>query len=113
MSDRQFFDHFTGDLVTQDQTGLGSGAAAHHVLVGAADVAGDYAQDDAVLDLPAARVLHVSTLLVMTSSRASPLPHSAAFQSWNSVECGSGIAREGVHQSTTVRLAFKNTRRSM
>ncbi len=51
-------DHFTGDLVSQDQAGLGGGTAAHHVLVGAADVGGDHAQDDAMLDLPAARVLH-------------------------------------------------------
>src|SRR5450830_687453 len=51
-------DHFTGDLVTEHQAGLGSGAAAHHVLVGAADVGGDHAQDDAVFNLPATRVLH-------------------------------------------------------
>ncbi|RMS89221.1 hypothetical protein ALP58_200079 [Pseudomonas savastanoi] len=44
--------------MTQDQAGLGGGTAAHHVLVGAADVGGYHAQDDAVLDLPATRVLH-------------------------------------------------------
>ncbi|KAA8706532.1 hypothetical protein FIV38_03560 [Pseudomonas proteolytica] len=27
-------------------------------------------------------------------SRASPLPHLTAFQRWNSVKCGSGLARE-------------------
>src|SRR5471032_2003653 len=51
-------DHFAGDFVPQDQAGLGGGAAAHHVLVGAADVGGDHAQDDAVLNLPATGVLH-------------------------------------------------------
>ncbi|MCK3828820.1 hypothetical protein FW800_09065 [Pseudomonas sp. 910_23] len=28
------------------------------------------------------------------SSGASPLPHLPAFQSWNAVKCGSGLARE-------------------
>src|SRR5476649_452298 len=28
-------------------------------------------------------------------SRASPLPHSTAFQRWNLVKCGRGLAREG------------------
>jgi len=51
-------DHFAGDLMTEHQPGLGGGAAAHHVLVGAADIGGDHAQDDAVLDLPATGVLH-------------------------------------------------------
>ncbi|MGR3887046.1 hypothetical protein FW764_08765 [Pseudomonas sp. 1152_12] len=31
----------------------------------------------------------------LAPSRASPLPHSTAFQRWNSVKCGSGHAREG------------------
>ncbi|MNV94259.1 hypothetical protein D3C71_1890390 [compost metagenome] len=44
--------------MAQDQADLGSGAAAHHVLVGAADVGGDHLQDHAVLDLLAAWVLH-------------------------------------------------------
>ncbi|TFY89775.1 hypothetical protein DYL59_10575 [Pseudomonas kairouanensis] len=34
-------------------------------------------------------------------SRASPLPHLNAFQSWNSVKCGSGLAREGAGTVTT------------
>ena len=55
----------------------------------------------------------VGVAFEMALSRASPLPHSTGFHLWNAVECGSGLAREGVHQSTTVRLAFKNTRRSM
>ncbi|MNO85930.1 hypothetical protein D3C76_773150 [compost metagenome] len=51
-------DDFTGDFVAQDQADLGSGAAADHVLVGAADVGGDHLEDHAVLDLLATRVLH-------------------------------------------------------
>jgi len=44
--------------MTEHQAGLGRGAPTHHVLVGAADVGGDHAQDDAVLNLPATGVLH-------------------------------------------------------
>lgn len=50
--------HLAGDFVTQDQADLGGGTATHHVLVRAADIGGYHAQDDAVLNLPAARVLH-------------------------------------------------------
>ena len=51
-------DHLTGDLVAQHQTDLRGSTAAHHVLVGAADIGGNDFQDDPVLDLLAARVLH-------------------------------------------------------
>ncbi|MCY1289822.1 hypothetical protein D9M70_389320 [compost metagenome] len=51
-------DHLAGDLVAEHQADLGGGTAAHHVLVRAADVGGDDFQDDPVLDLLAARVLH-------------------------------------------------------
>src|SRR5690606_24970187 len=51
-------DHFTGDFVAQHQTGLSGGTAAHHVLVGTTDVGGNHTQDDSVVNLPAARVLH-------------------------------------------------------
>ncbi|MNN56279.1 hypothetical protein D3C81_1711990 [compost metagenome] len=44
--------------MAQDQADLGSGAAADHVLVGAADVGGDHLEDHAVLDFLAAWVLH-------------------------------------------------------
>ncbi|MDT4879790.1 hypothetical protein FQZ97_1154970 [compost metagenome] len=53
-----FLDHLAGDLVAEHQADLGGGTAAHHVLVRAADVGGDDFQDDPVLDLLAARVLH-------------------------------------------------------
>ncbi|TSD75356.1 hypothetical protein FFI16_002630 [Pseudomonas sp. KBS0710] len=33
-------------------------------------------------------------------SRASPLPHLTAFQRWNSVKCGSGLAREEASQNS-------------
>jgi len=150
--------------VTEHQAGLGGGAAAHHVLVGAADVGGDHAQDDAVFNLPATGVLHfgivdflyfdlavaeihdttitrhaftsllflwncvarwvgsafkcsgtdaVIALFVRASTGASPLPQLTEFYLWNAVECGRGLAPDGGSQSTTVRLAFKNTRRSM
>ncbi|RQO48760.1 hypothetical protein DBR46_24645 [Pseudomonas sp. KBW05] len=60
-------------------------------------------------------------------SRASPLPHLTAFQSWNSVKCGSGLAREGsdsvssehhtislrIHSTTDVRCGTQpNTSRA-
>ena len=41
-------DHFARDFVTQDQTLRSGGAAAHHVLVGPADVGRDHFQNDAV-----------------------------------------------------------------
>ncbi|MQB18015.1 hypothetical protein DXU77_23570 [Pseudomonas lactis] len=34
-------------------------------------------------------------LLDRSLSRASPLPHLTAFPCWNSIKCGSGLAREG------------------
>ncbi len=46
-------DDLAGDLVAEDQAGGGGRAAAHHVLVGAADVRRDRAQDRPVRDLPA------------------------------------------------------------
>ena len=65
-------DHLAGDLVTQHQTDLSGGATAHHVLVGAADVGGNDFEDDPVLDLLAARVLHfrVVDLLHLDLARA-------------------------------------------
>ena len=46
-------DHLTGDLMAEDQPLGGSGAAANHVLIAAADVSGNNLQDDAVLTLAA------------------------------------------------------------
>src|SRR6202012_2415204 len=43
-----FFDHFAGDLMTQDEALRGGGAAAHHVLVRSADVGGHHLENDAV-----------------------------------------------------------------
>ena len=51
-------DHLTGDLVAQHQADLSGGTAAHHVLVGAADIGGNHTQNDPVFDLATARVLH-------------------------------------------------------
>ena len=51
-------DHLAGDLVAQHETGRRGRAAAHHVLVRAADVGGDDLQDDAVIDVPAVGRLH-------------------------------------------------------
>jgi hypothetical protein len=45
-------DHFTGDLVAENQPRLGGGASADHVLVGAADVGADNFKNDAMLTLP-------------------------------------------------------------
>ncbi|TVT93152.1 hypothetical protein FPT15_01585 [Pseudomonas sp. RGB] len=42
-------------------------------------------------------------------SRASPLPHLNAFQRWNSVKCGSGLAREEAGPVTTSLTAWVNT----
>ncbi len=53
-----FLDDFPGDLVTEHQADLGGSAAAHHVLVRAANVGGNDAQDHSVLDLAPAGVLH-------------------------------------------------------
>jgi hypothetical protein len=48
------FDHFVGDLVSEHHTGRRCGAAADHVLIGAADVRGYHLENDAVADrLPA------------------------------------------------------------
>src|SRR5690606_12328774 len=44
-------EHFAGDFMAQDQAGRGGGAAAHHVLVGAADIGGKNLEDDAVIGL--------------------------------------------------------------
>ncbi len=41
----------------QNQSGRRRGAAAHHVLVAAADVGGDRLDDDAVVDFPSLRCL--------------------------------------------------------
>src|SRR5258708_22454584 len=43
------FDHFTSDLVAQNQAGGRSGAATNHMLVATADVGGNHFQDDAVI----------------------------------------------------------------
>ena len=43
-------DDFAGDFMSEDESRGGGGAAADHVLVGAADVGGDDFEDDAVLD---------------------------------------------------------------
>ena len=44
------FDHFAGDFVPEDQPGRRGGAAADHVLIGAADIGGDDFENDAVLN---------------------------------------------------------------
>ena len=48
---RPGLDHLAGDLVPEHQAGRRGGAAAHHVLVAAADVGGDDLEDHAVLAL--------------------------------------------------------------
>ena len=50
------FDHFAGNLVAEDHAGGRRGAAADHVLIGAADVGGDDLQDYTVIDLLSCRV---------------------------------------------------------
>jgi hypothetical protein len=50
---RSLLDHFASDLVSQHETGRRRRAAAHHVLVRAADVGGDDLEDDTVIDVPA------------------------------------------------------------
>ena len=45
------FDHLAGDLVAENKSCGRRGAAAHHVLIAAADVGGDDLQNDAVLAL--------------------------------------------------------------
>ena len=44
-------DHFAGNFMAQDQAGRGGSATAYHVLVGAADIGGQYLEDDAVVGL--------------------------------------------------------------
>ena len=46
------FDDLAGDLVSEHETLRRGGAAAHHVLVAAADIRGDDLQDHAVLAFP-------------------------------------------------------------
>ncbi|RQO58272.1 hypothetical protein DBR46_08165 [Pseudomonas sp. KBW05] len=43
-------------------------------------------------------------------SRASPLPHLTAFQSWNTVKSGSGLAREEARPVTTNQTASNRSR---
>ena len=45
---RAALDNFTGDLVPQHHAGRGAGPAAHHVLVGPADIGGEYLEDHAM-----------------------------------------------------------------
>jgi hypothetical protein len=45
------FDDFASNFVAEDHAGRRGGAAAHHVLIGAADVSRDNLQDDTVIDL--------------------------------------------------------------
>ncbi len=52
------FQHLASDFMTEYQPGLRRGAAAYHVLVRAADVGGDHAQDHAVFDALAAWIFH-------------------------------------------------------
>jgi hypothetical protein len=52
-------DHLTGDFVAQYEADLGRRSATHHVLIGTTNVGGNHAQDHPVLDLLAARVLHL------------------------------------------------------
>ncbi len=50
-------DDFAGDFVTKNEARHCRGAAAHHVLVGAADIGGNNLENDAVLDPAAIRRL--------------------------------------------------------
>ncbi len=51
-------DDLAGDLVSENHAGGCGGAAADHVLVGAANVGRDDLQDDGMVDLFAGRILH-------------------------------------------------------
>ncbi|CRQ74176.1 hypothetical protein PAERUG_P47_London_12_VIM_2_12_12_02542 [Pseudomonas aeruginosa] len=159
--------HLAGDLVAQHQAFRRGGTAAHHVLVGAADVGGDHPQDHPVVDLPALRVLHlrIGNVLHLDLARAEidhttiarhtrflfvvvgtnarrPRPRGFALESrllrdragecWQPAGCRCCSGREAVGSaplpgplpsarvgkrgraySTTVRLALRNTLRSM
>ncbi len=59
------FDHLAGDLVAEHESRGRRGAAAHHVLIGAADVGGDHLQDDRMLDLLAVGILHLGVVDVL------------------------------------------------
>ncbi len=52
-----FFNDFAGDFMTENEAWHRRGAAAHHVLVGAADIGGNHLENDTVLDAAAIRRL--------------------------------------------------------
>jgi hypothetical protein len=58
--------------VSKDKAGHGSGAAAHHMLVGAADIGRDYFQDDRVLDAAAVRRLKLRIVDIADFHLAGP-----------------------------------------
>jgi hypothetical protein len=64
------FDHFAGDLVSEHHTGRRCGAAADHVLIGAADVRGYHLENDAVADRLSCRIAE--------SRKVDPLNFDAA-----------------------------------
>ncbi|MNR42026.1 hypothetical protein D3C85_1604970 [compost metagenome] len=52
-------DHFTGDFVPQNQTGLGGGAAAYHMLIRTTDIRRHNTQNHPVFNLTASWILHL------------------------------------------------------
>ena len=52
-------DHFAGDFVTQHQPRSSSGAAAHHVLIGAANIGRGHFQDHAMFNFLAGGIIQL------------------------------------------------------
>ena len=52
-------DHFTGDLVTQHESGWSRGSAANHVLIATANIGGYDLQDYAMVNFLAFGVLQL------------------------------------------------------
>ncbi|MCY1423136.1 hypothetical protein D9M71_388430 [compost metagenome] len=94
-------DHFAGDFMAQHKAGLRRGTPAHHVLVGTTDVGGNHFENDPVLDLATARVLHFRIVNLLHFDLASAEIHHTtiarhAFTSllflWNRVaQAGSAL----------------------
>ncbi|MCY1422981.1 hypothetical protein D9M71_386840 [compost metagenome] len=68
-------DHFAGDFMAQHKAGLRRGTPAHHVLVGTTDVGGNHFENDPVLDLATARVLHFRIVNLLHFDLASAEIH--------------------------------------
>ena len=56
------FDDFASNFVAEDHAGGRGGAAADHVLIGAADVGGDDLQNDTMIDLLSSRVFELGVV---------------------------------------------------